>query len=141
MATVHYFMLLGICLKSTGGITAQVMPKKPTPQQFAGYHVKQQQNWQLKQLPANSVTYKFTANNNVNQLYNFNLNKQQPAVPSIPKPAFSSLQTGNKYIPSPYLQLYMKQDQQQLIKWQKQSWWKDPAQAPGAELLKSFLKR
>jgi hypothetical protein len=35
----------------------------------------------------------------------------------------------------------MKQDQQQLIKWQKQSWWKDPAQAPGAELLKSFLKK
>lgn len=141
MTTARYIITLGICLVIAGGVTAQVMPKKPTPQQFAGYHVKEQQNWQIKQLPANSVTYKFNTNYNAGRAYNFNLNKQQPVVPSVPKPAINSLQPGNKYILSPYLQLYMKQDQQQLIKWQKQSWWRDPAQAPGAELLKSFLKK
>lgn len=136
---MYYFFSFALCIQFVSGLTAQVMPKKPTPQQFAGYHIKEQQNWQLKQLPASSVTYKFGTNYNAGRVYNFN--KQQPVVSSISKLAVNSLQTGNKYIPSPYLQFYMKQDQQQLIKWQKQSWWKDPAQAPGAELLKSFLKR
>lgn len=131
--------MLGICLEFAGGITAQVMPKKPTAHQFAGYHVKEQQSWQVKQLPANSVTYKFSANNNANRLYNFNLNQPKLVVQSLPKPSINTPESANKYIPSPYLQLYMKQDQQQNIKWQKQSWWKDPAQAPGADLLKSFL--
>ncbi len=141
MKAAHHIFSFVVCMQIVSGITAQVMPKKPTPAQFAGYHVKQQQNWQLKQLPAASVTYKFTANNNINQLHHFNLYRQQPVVPSIPKPAINSHRPGNKYILSPYLQLYMKQDQQQLIKWQKQSWWKDPAQASGAELLKSFLRK
>ncbi len=139
MKAVQSVISFGLCIQFASNVSAQVMPKKPTPQQFAGYHVKEQQNWQVKQLPANSVTYKFSTNNNANQLYNFNLNKPKPVVQSLSKLSINSTGSGNKYIPAPYLQLYMKQDRQQNIKWQKQSWWKDPAQAPGAELLKSFL--
>lgn len=141
MKATHCILSFALCSLPVITITAQLLPKNPTASQLAGYYVKEQQNWQVKQLPAGSVTYKFTASNSANRLYTFNLNKQQPVVTSVPKPASHSLQPVNKFISAPYLQVYIRQEQERFIKWQKQSWWKDPAQAPGAELLKSFLKK
>ncbi len=130
---------LSLCLLFFSGLYAQLMPQKPTPQQFAGYHIKQQQIWQQQQLPNNSITYKFGTTAYTSPLFNFNLNTQKPVVTVIPSVANNIFLNTNQTAPAPSLHFYMMQDRQQMIKDQRQGWWKDPAQAPGAEFFRTMF--
>ena len=49
----------GFCLLSAVSLHAQKLLRNPTLQQIVGYQLQQVQDWQLKQLPANSVLYQF----------------------------------------------------------------------------------
>lgn len=139
MAQIRTFTSSCIFIMIAAAASAQQMPKKPTPQQFAGYYLQQQKKWQTQQLPANSVTYKFSTGSVVNPLYDFNLSKQKPVaavvLPTTNKLLMNTYQTA----PSPSLHLYLMYDRQQMIRVQKQGWWKDPAQAPGTELFRSMF--
>ncbi|HLO39044.1 MAG TPA: hypothetical protein VK173_11150 [Lacibacter sp.] len=118
-------------------VTAQNLPKNPTLQQLAGYHNKQQQNWQQKQLPQSSVTFKFTTN--YNQSLTSRFGNVQPSVPLIVNyqlPA-SAIQK-QQMTPAPFLQSFLLEERKQYMQWQKQSWWKDPGKLRGAELLRDF---
>lgn len=138
MSYIHFVAGIGVFLLFAAGSSAQSMPRKPTPQQFAGYYVKQQQNWQQKQLPVNSVTYKFGTANQAGYVHDFTISRVKQV--TVPTPVLTtSLRAPNKYMPAPLLQPYLLQVQQQSIKDQKQSWWKDPQQAPGAEMLRNFM--
>ena len=134
-----FIIELSVCLLYVTGTNAQWMPQKSTPQQFAGYHIRQQQNWQQKQLPINSVTYQFGTTANTKPLYNFNVNRQKPVVTVIPSVTNNLFLNTNRTAASPSLHLYLMQDRQQMIKDQKHGWWKDPAQAPGADFFRSMF--
>ena len=130
---------LSFCLFFVSGIHAQLLPKKPTPQQFAGYHMKQQQIWQQQQLPRNSVTYQFGTTANTSPLNNFNLKKEKPVATVILSANHNLLLNTKRTTASPSLHLYLMQDRQQMNKDLKQGWWKDPAQAPGAEFFRTMF--
>lgn len=118
-------------------VTAQNLPRKPTLQQLAGYHNKQQQNWQQKQLPQSSVTYKFSTN--YHQSLTTEFGKVQPPVSfavNFPLPA--SANGKQQMAPAPFLQSFLLEERKQYMQWQKQSWWKDPGKLKGAELLRDF---
>ncbi|MEJ8841777.1 hypothetical protein WG954_05230 [Lacibacter sp. H375] len=117
--------------------TAQNLPKNPTLQQLAGYHNKQQQNWQQKQLPQSSVTYKFSTN--YGQSSTSEVRKVPPSVPvSVNYPLPASASTIQQTTPAPFLQSFLLEERKQYMLWQKQSWWKDPGKLKGAELLRDF---
>lgn len=130
---------LTYCLFFVSGMHAQQMPKKPTPQQFAGYHIKQQHIWQQQQLPINSVTYQFGTTTKTKPLYDFNVNMPKPVVTTLPSATNNLLLNPNRMAPSPSLHFYLMQDRQQMIRDQKNGWWKDPAQAPGAEFFRTMF--
>ena len=118
-------------------VVAQILPKNPTLQQLAAYHNKQQQNWQQKQLPLSSVTYKFGTNHHQSQATAFG--KVQPTVPlainyMLPAP----VRENQLLILAPFLQSFLLEEQKQYMLWQKQSWWKDPGKLKGSELLRAF---
>lgn len=118
-------------------VTAQNLPRKPTLQQLAGYHNKQQQNWQQKQLPLSSVTYKFGTKYHQSPTTGFG--KVQPTVPLlinyvIPAP----VNEDQRLIPAPFLQSFLLEERKQYMQWQKQIWWKEPGKLKGAELLRDF---
>src|SRR5688572_14795628 len=55
-----YLACSGISLLLSTAVFAQApLPKHPTQQQVVGYHLQQQREWNLRQLPANSVLYKW----------------------------------------------------------------------------------
>lgn len=129
--------LIMILLIPTFTATAQNLPKKPTLQQLAGYHQQQQINWQQKQLPQSSVTYKFTKN--YNQPQPTVIGKVQPVaiIPvnyAVPAATKQQKQTSS----SPLLHTLLIQERKDYLQWQKQSWWKDPNKLKGAELLRDF---
>lgn len=113
----------------------QGLPKKPTIQQLAGYQNKQQLNWQQKQLPTSSVTYRFS--NKTTQTVQFGkLQTNKPATTGYILPL--QLKPTQQTTPTPFLKSYLLQERQQYIKWQKQSWWRDPAKAPATDLMRDF---
>lgn len=117
-------------------IKAQTLPKKPTLQQLAAYQNKQQLNWQQKQLPASSVTYRFSTNY---QTSTKEFGKQQPIVPvAVNYSQPLRLQQGQQKRSAPSLQSYLQEERRQYMLREKQSWWKDPAKLKGAELLRDF---
>jgi len=134
-----FIIELSVCLLYVTGMHAQQMPKKPTPQQFAGYHIRQQQSWQQKQLPRNSITYQFGTTATIGPVYNFNPKKEKPVATVIFSATHNLLLNTKRTAASPSLHLNLMQDRQQMIKDQKQGWWKDPAQAPGAEFFRTMF--
>ena len=127
--------LAALLLTPAFTVTAQNLPKNPTLQQLAGYHNKQQLNWQQKQLPASSVTYRFS--NKTTQTVQFGkLQTGMPATTGYILPL--QLKPKQQTTPMPFLKSYLLQERQQYIKWQKQSWWRDPAKAPAADLMRDF---
>lgn len=118
-------------------VTAQNLPKNPTLQQLAGYHNKQQQNWQQKQLPPSSVTFKFSTNYGQSLTTRFGKAKSlAPVAVNYPLPA--SVNEKQQMTPAPFLQSFLLEERKQYMQWQKQSWWKDPGKLKGAELLRDF---
>lgn len=111
-------------------IQSQRLPRKPTIQQIAGYYNWQQQNWQRQQLPLTSVTYRFG-----NATYRSTAAKEKEP-PVLPFMLIRPEETAN----APFLQLYLKQQRKTDMLWQKQSWWKDPSKAPGAQLLQDIYR-
>jgi hypothetical protein len=55
-----YIACSGISLLLSTAVFGQVppLPRHPTQQQIVGYHLQQQREWNLRQLPPNSVLYK-----------------------------------------------------------------------------------
>lgn len=118
-------------------VNAQNLPRKPTLQQLAGYHNKQQQNWQQKQLPQSSVTYKFGTNYGQSSTSRFGKTQSlAPLAANYPLPA--SVNKKQQRTPAPFLQSFLLEERKQYMQWQKQSWWKDPSKLKGAELLRDF---
>lgn len=118
-------------------VTAQTLPKSPTLPQLAGYHNRQQQNWQQKQLPQSSITYKFSANYHQSLIKEFG--KAQPPAPVAVNYALPASAKENRLMtPAPFLQSFLLDERKQYMQWQKQSWWKDPGKLKGAELLRDL---
>jgi hypothetical protein len=118
-------------------VTAQNLPKNPTLQQLAGYHNKQQQNWQQKQLPPSSVTFKFSTNYGQSLTTRFGKAKSlAPVAVNYPLPA--SVNEKQQRTQAPFLQSFLLEERKQYMQWRKQSWWKDPGKLKGAELLRDF---
>ena len=130
--------LLYFLIDSSRGICSADAKKSPSTA-ICRLSFTAAKKWQIQQLPANSVTYKFNTGSVLNPLYDFNLRKQEP-VSTIVLPTTNKLLM-NKYqtVPSPSLHLYLMQDRQQMIRDQKQGWWKDPAQAPGADFFRTIF--
>ncbi len=59
MPRTTFLICSGMSLLSTVSLNAQHFPRNPSLQQIVGYQLKQVQNWQMEQLPANSVLYQF----------------------------------------------------------------------------------
>ena len=59
MPRLNFLLCSGFSLISVAAVNAQNFPKNPTLQQIVGFQLNQVQNWQMEQLPANSVLYQF----------------------------------------------------------------------------------
>ena len=59
MPRLNFLLCSGFSLISVAVVNAQNFPKNPTLQQIVGFQLNQVQNWQMDQLPANSVLYQF----------------------------------------------------------------------------------
>ena len=59
MPRLNFLLCSGFSLISVAVVNAQNFPKNPTLQQIVGFQLNQVQNWQMEQLPANSVLYQF----------------------------------------------------------------------------------
>lgn len=59
MPRITFFLCSGFSLISAANLNAQNFPGNPTLQQIVGYQLNQVRNWQMEQLPANSVLYQF----------------------------------------------------------------------------------
>jgi hypothetical protein len=135
MPRINLFLCSGVCLLNATVLTAQLLPKNPTIKQVVSYQLFQQQKWNMKQLPQNSVLYKYNYSN-------LGLRRDEFIIKNEFKPAFTFLdQSISTSYPQqdPFLQTYLLKERKQYSQWQRQSWWKDPNQATGSELLRGFL--
>lgn len=135
MPRICLFICSGVCLLNATALTAQVLPKNPTIKQVVSYQLFQQQKWNMKQLPQNSVLYKYNYSNPA-------LHRDEFLVKNEFKPAFISLDqsvTASNPEQGSFLQSYLLKERKQHSQWLRQSWWKDPRQASGSEILKSFI--
>lgn len=57
----HRHLVLGaaVYFLSAAALPAQGLPKRPSMQQVVGYHQWEEQKWRFKQVPANSVFFKY----------------------------------------------------------------------------------
>lgn len=63
MPRLKLFLSSGIFLLSTSFAAAQFLPRHPTIKQVVGYHMTDQQRWQSRTLPSNSVLFKMDNRN------------------------------------------------------------------------------
>src|SRR5688500_6531103 len=66
-----YVACSGISLLLSTALMGQVppLPRHPTQQQIIGYHLQQQREWNLRQLPTNSVLYRAAPKFNTSLTY------------------------------------------------------------------------
>ncbi|HEY6502676.1 MAG TPA: hypothetical protein VIZ28_01760 [Chitinophagaceae bacterium] len=144
MPRICLLLCSGVCLLNVTVTVAQNLPQKPTPQQVAGYQMQQQHQWQMKQLPKNSVLYKTGYTNMPYRSYDFSFKKEKQPYFSLPANPMSTVGIQPiKYSPMyklpPSLQSDLLRERLQYSNWYKQSWWKDPMKATGSEILRGFL--
>ena len=70
----------GVLLLNATCVSAQSLPKNPTPQQVVGYRMVEQERWHSQQLPKNSVLYKTDRKYPGWHSLQFNFKKQKQAV-------------------------------------------------------------
>lgn len=136
----NYFVCCGVCLFYTIAVHSQSprpLPRNPTIKQVVGYHLQEQYTWGYRQLPRNAVLYRANILNPV--LYADAIRQQQNSFrltspPFILKTTAGTEQTG-------FLQDYLKQQRKDYSNWMKNSWWKDPQNGTGSDLLRSILQR
>lgn len=133
----------GVCFLFAAVTIAQSLPKHPTMQQVVGFQIYQQQIWNLKQIPVNSVLYTYQSRS-----LNFPVEKKFSISHA---PAFTFqfasrnyLQTANDLninfsLSTSNLHSYLLQKGKQSYQWQKQSWWKDPNNGRFSELLRDLI--
>lgn len=129
----------GIFLLSTTNVSAQSLPKNPTPQQVVGYRMAEQQQWNSQQLPKKSVLYKTDRKYPGWQSLQFNFKKQKQ--PMIDLSSIRSVASPNNEMNSasqqlPFLKANLLHQKQLYRQWLKESWLKD---LQGSGLLRDFL--
>ena len=144
MKTFKYVFFSAVFLPYCFGLQAQVnLPKNPTVRQLVGYHYYQQQVWEAKALPKNSVLYK----------NNYRITAWQPQEVNDKFPAFSIQRNIVSFIPNDMpvgttvkiswqpmpLRSYLYNQNNYYHKTQRQSWWKDPSKATGSQILRDLL--
>ena len=138
------FILCGaVCSLIVIAATSQSLPKHPTIQQVVGFQQYQQQKWNMKQLPANSVLYKHYSNSIELPFENSFKPIQSkeiflPAVNLYSSPGQTDL-SYDFSLHFSHLQSYLQQKRSQNYQWQKQSWWRDPSKGTGALLIKDIF--
>lgn len=139
----------GICLLLTTALFGQApLSRNPSLQQVVGYTLRQQQEWQHRQLPPNSVLFKhnpnYTAthtflhsrsleNGPVNSTpYGFSIKQAYPLYPNYR----AALQGEQPFSP---LQLYLYRERLHYSSWRASRQWYEPAHAIGAEILRDLI--
>ena len=87
MPRLNFLLCSGFSLISVAVVNAQNFPKNPTLQQIVGFQLNQVQNWQMEQLPANSVLYQFKSpvpKIQTNQISDFEPIIRFPVQPEMP---------------------------------------------------------
>ena len=121
-------------------VSAQSLPKNPTPQQVVGYRMVEQQRWNSQQLPKNSVLYKTDRKYPGWQSLQFNFKKQKQPVIDLSSIRTVGLFNNEMNSPAsqqlPFLKSNLLHQKQLYRQWQKESWMKD---IQGSMLLRDFL--
>jgi hypothetical protein len=121
MASFPRLLFTGIYLCTSFTISAQSGLKKITAGKVIGKSLNEQKKWELKQLPRNSVLYKYQAATTPFDPVPHSLKKEKLAVinlPGKPEPIISDQ-------PKIYLQSYLRQQRMQYLPWTKKYWWSD----------------
>ncbi|HEX7846129.1 MAG TPA: hypothetical protein VF476_10050 [Chitinophagaceae bacterium] len=134
MPRINILVCSGVLLLNATALTAQVLPRNPTAKQVVSYQLWQQQQWALKQLPQNSVLYQFNAPK-ISRSIRF----------TYQEPSQNSFRFINVYAesnePNSFLAAQIRRSAEVYSQTIRNSWWRNPLQAPGAELLRSFILR
>lgn len=128
MPPINLLLCSGICLYTSTGLFAQHLPKNPTPSQVIGYQITEQKKWNIRQLPRNSVLYKYYSANSTVEPYNFTFKKEK--LPGIALPV-QSKSFGYKQ-QNLFLQSFLQEQRQQVHLWEKQNWWRLTKTSPGS---------
>jgi hypothetical protein len=121
MASFPRLLFTGIYLCTSFTISAQSGLKKITAGKVIGKSMNEQKKWELKQLPRNSVLYKYQAATAPFDPVPHSLKKEKLQginLPGKPQPVISKQ-------PKIYLQSYLQQQRKQELPWKKKYWWSD----------------
>jgi hypothetical protein len=133
MPRINFFVCSGVYFLLPAIATAQSLPKNPTIQQVAGYQKYQQQQWSMKQLPSNSVLYRYYSNSLALPIRNSFTTTEPKAIINLDRLNNNISRQGS------YLQSYLEQRREQNFLQQKQSWYKDPSKGFISTFLKDVL--
>jgi len=136
---MNRFVCCGVCLLFATGTKAQSplpLPRNPTIKQVIAYRLQDQHNWELKQLPRNSVLYKVNWMNPVMQSDAMRMQQSNFRIAGLSYPLTSALTAD----PDGFLLHYLKQERTNYGHWLKNSWWKDPKKGTGAEWIRSMMQ-
>jgi hypothetical protein len=128
----------GIFLLSATNVSAQNLPKNPTPQQVVGYRMVELQQWNSQQLPMNSVLYKTGWNYAGWQSLQFNFKKQkQPmidlsSIRSVGLPG-NAMNSASQQLP--FLRANLFHQKELYRQWRKESWFE---RYSGEHVVKRF---
>jgi hypothetical protein len=135
-----FILCSGVLLLNTTCVSAQSLPKNPTPQQVVGYRMFEQQRWNSEQLPKNSVLYRTDRKYPGWHTLPFNFKKQKQQVLDLSSIRTVSLFNNEMNSTSsqqlPFLRSNLLHHKQLYRQWQKESWMKD---IRGSMLLRDFL--
>lgn len=144
MPRTIFFICSGVCLLNATATIAQHLSRNPNPQQIIGFRMQEQQNWNIKQLPKNSVLYKSVNSYAAWQASIIPYKRQQPV---FLLPSFTPVNQQwpgliNYQQPPPFtsLQSFLYNQRMKQNQWNKQSWWRDPLQAPGSGILRGIIQ-
>jgi hypothetical protein len=130
----------GVLLLQATCVSAQHLPKNPTPQQVVGYRMVEQQRWNSQQLPWNSVLYKTDRKYPGWRSLQFNFIKQKQPVLDLSFTRTVGLFNNEMNSPAsqqlPFLKANLLHQKQLYRQWQKENWMKD---VQGSMLLRDFL--
>lgn len=142
MPRINLILCSGVFIMNAATLVAQTTKAYQSFTKATQYQFQQQRQWQLKQLPSNSILYKYNSYHVRELGYNFAIAKttlvKNSYAPIAITGATTSPFTISVTMMPPELRHYLQANQSKYSNEQKQAWWRDPAHGFITPMLKDY---